>query len=88
MPLTSAQKLKTMQQFTRQAYTAAQRKALVDTNEIEAALDALVRFIEDNTAAVNNVLPVRFNTVVPLEEKRHLLGLAAAKLAGFEVLFS
>ena len=82
MPLSATQTTETMRVFAEEIFAQAQQTATVDTDAIEAAVAGLVTFIEANTAAINNALPEPFKSLATTEQKRHLVGLVAAKLAG------
>ncbi len=82
MPLDSTQTNETMRAFAREVFAEAGQTANVDTNAIEAAVAGVVTFIEANTVAINNILPEPFKSRATDAQKRHLVGLVAAKLAG------
>ena len=82
MPLNATQTTETMQSFAQEVFVGAGQTATVDTDAIEAAVSGLVAFIEANTVVINNALPEPFKSTASIEQKRHLVGLVAAKLAG------
>ncbi len=81
MPLNATQTTETMRDFAREVFAQAGRTANVDTDAIEAAVTDLVTFIENNAAAIDAALPEPFKGMASVEQKRHLVGLVAAKLA-------
>ena len=81
MPLNATQTTETMRDFAREVFAQAGRTANVDTDAIEAAVTDLVTFIENNAAAIDAALPEPFKGTASVEQKRHLVGLVAAKLA-------
>ncbi len=82
MPLNAAQTTETMRDFARQVFVEAGQTAILGTDAIEDAVAGVVTFIEANTIAINNALPEPFKSTASIEQKRHLVGLVAAKLAG------
>ena len=82
MPFDATQTKETMRDFARQVFVGAGQTANVGSEDIEAAVTSIVSFIEDNMAAINNVLPEPFKSTATTAQKRHLVGLVAAKLAG------
>lgn len=82
MPLDAAQTKETMRTFAQQVFVNSGYTANVDTDAVESAVTAIVSFIEANTAAINNAIPEPFKSTASVEQKRHLVGLVAAKLAG------
>jgi hypothetical protein len=82
MPLNATQTKETMRDFASEVFVQAGRTANLTTDDIEAAVTGLVTFIETNTAAINTALPEPFKSTASVEQKRHLVGLVAAKLAG------
>lgn len=82
MPLDATQTREVVRAFADEVFVRGRRTATVDTDAIEAATDGLVTFIEANAAPINNALPEPFKSVATIEEKRKLVGLVAAKLAG------
>lgn len=82
MPLDANQTKETMKAFARQVFVESGYTANVDTDAIEAAVTGLATFIEANAVAINNALPEPFKSTATVEQKRHLVGLVAAKLAG------
>lgn len=82
MPFDATQTKETMRAFAQQVFVGAGQTANVGSDDIEAAVAAIVSFIESNTAAINNALPEPFKSVTTMAQKRHLVGLVAAKLAG------
>ena len=82
MPFNTAQTTETMRNFARQVFGVAGHTANVGTDDIEATVTALVSFIENNSAAIDAALPEPFKSTATAAQKRHLVGLVAAKLAG------
>lgn len=82
MPLDANQTREVLQLFTHQVFAQARHKADVNTDDLEVAVAGVVVFIEANTVAINNALPEPFKSVATTQQKRHLVGLVAAKLAG------
>ena len=82
MAFDATQTKETMRDFARQVFVGAGQTANVGSEDIEAAVTSIVSFIEDNTTAINNVLPEPFKSTATTAQKRHLVGLVAAKLAG------
>ena len=82
MAFDATQTKDTMRDFARQVFVGAGQTANVGSEDIEAAVTSIVSFIEDNTVAINNVLPEPFKGTATTAQKRHLIGLVAARLAG------
>lgn len=82
MPLNATQTKETMRDFAQEVFVGAGQTANVGTDDIEAAVATIVSFIENNTVAINNALPEPFKGTATTAQKRHLVGLVAAKLAG------
>ena len=82
MPLDANLTKETVRAFARQVFVESGYTANVGTDDIEAAVRAIVSFIEGNTIAVNNALPEPFKSTATTAQKRHLVGVVAAKLAG------
>lgn len=82
MPLDATKTTQTMREFASEVFVRGRQTANVDTDAIEAAVTAIAAFIEANTIPINNALPEPFKSSATTEQKRHLVGLVAAKLAG------
>lgn len=82
MPLNAAQTTQANRAFVHQVFVGANQTATVNTDDIQAAVTAIAAFIETNTVAINNALPEPFKSVATVPQKRHLVGVVAAKLAG------
>ena len=81
MPINAAQRNETKRAFIQEVFVGAGQTATMNTDDIEAAVIAVVTFIESNTVAINNALPEPFKSRTTAAQKRHLVGLVAAKLA-------
>ncbi len=82
MPLNATQTTETMRDFAREVFVRADQIANLATNDIETAVTTLVTFIENNAAAIDAALPEPFKSTATAAQKRHLVGLVAARLAG------
>ena len=82
MPLDATQTTETVRDFAQEVFVRAGQTANLGTDDIEAAVAAIVTFIESNTSAINGALPEPFRGAATTAQKRHLVGGVAAKLAG------
>ena len=82
MPLDANLTKETVRTFARQVFVNSGRTANVNTDDIEAAVRVVVGFIEGHSVAITNALPEPFKSAATTAQKRHLVGLVAAKLAG------
>lgn len=82
MNLNVAKTREVVKAFANEVFVSAGHTATTNTDDISAAVTAIAGFIEGNTGAINNALPVPFKSTATVAQKRHLVGLVAAKLAG------
>jgi len=82
MPLTSTKLRTVAKQYGKKIFLDVNGTADLGTDDIEAAVDAMVSFAENNTAAINNAFPEPFKSTATQEQKRFILALAFAELAG------
>ena len=82
MPITDQEAAEASRELATKIFVELKQTANLTTDDIKAAVNDLVAFIESNAVAINNQIPepVKSNLTVP--QKRYLFALATIKLAG------
>jgi hypothetical protein len=82
MPLTNAQAKDAARQWARKYFEELGQTAGYDLDTLTTQITNLVTFMEANATAINNQFSEPFKTNASVPEKRYMLAIAAAKLAG------
>ncbi len=80
MVLTKSEETKIKKDFSREGYEVKKQTATLNTDEIIAAAKTLDTFMTDNIVKINNVLPLRFQSIATQQQKLKLLKIVVSQL--------
>jgi hypothetical protein len=82
MPLTNPEAREAAKRWAQKHFEELAMTANFDLDHLQAQVQGLVTFIESNTAPINNQFTEPFKTTATVAQKRYMLAVAAARLAG------